>query len=74
MFLGGNEDILAEVCYDVDEVVIEDEDGESVNDCDGPEALSISACEAMAICKQMDSVCSKFPNAAHDGMSTLELQ
>ena len=75
-FPGGDEEILSEVHNHVDEVVIEDgldEDGDSLDEHDGPEAPSISVREAMAICKQMDMVCSGFPKAAHDGVSTLEL-
>ena len=58
-FPGSDEEILGEVHSHVDEVVIEDgldEDGDSLDKHDGPEALSISAHEAMAICKQMDTV------------------
>jgi len=58
-------------------VVIEDgldEDGDSLDEHDGPEAPSISVHKAMAICKQMDMVCSGFPKGAHDSVSTLELQ
>ena len=61
----------------MDNVVIEvdlDEDGDSIDEHDSSEAPSISAHEAMAICKQMDTVCFGFPKAAHDGVSMLELQ